>query len=85
MLIQFNVNTYIWHNWQTGKPTNENFQAMCNSIKIYISDLVDFLAKRDLIISLEKSVVTFLTLDTKEANINDILMKTNPIKLDMLL
>ena len=58
---------------------------MCNSIKIYISDLVHFLAKRDLIISLEKSVVTFITLDTKEANINDILMKTNPIKLDMLL
>ena len=76
LLIQYNVDTYIWHNWQTGRPTNENLQAMCNSIKIYISDLVHFLAK---------SVVTFFTLDTKEANINDILMKTNPIKLDMLL
>jgi len=57
--------------------------TLCQSINIYIDKLVDFLAERDLIVSPEKSTVTFFTPDTKEANINPrIIIKGEPVRLD---
>ena len=57
--------------------------SMCKAINTYIDRLVDFLADRDLIVSPEKSTVTWFTPDTKEANlIPNVSIKAKQVALD---
>ena len=63
--------------------SGRSLDTMCNLINQYIDRLVDFLTERDLLVSPEKSTVTYFTPDTKEANITpNITIKGKSVKLE---
>ena len=63
--------------------SGRDMDTMCNAINIYIDRLVDYLGDRDLIVSPEKSTVTWFTPDTKEAKLTpNVSIKAKQVVLD---